>query len=74
MASDPLKLDLPGIQKSTGMSLKPNKSKVLPKRIATVDHMSQMTGFKNRMSGGRSRLGPPKRPHVTKVGAAKAGL
>jgi hypothetical protein len=74
MAADSLNLDLPSIQKSTGFSMKPNKSPMLPKKITSVAHISQMKGFQNRMSGTRSRLGPPKRPHVTKRGATKAGV
>jgi hypothetical protein len=73
MAADDSKLDLPGIQKATGFA-KPNKSPMLPKKITSLAHVSQMSGFQNRMSGTRSRLGPPKRPHVTRKGATKAGI
>jgi len=74
MPGDPLKLDLPGIQKATGFSSKANKSPMLPKKITSLAHVSQMSGFQNRMTGTRSRLGPPKRPHVTRTGATKAGI
>jgi hypothetical protein len=37
------------------------------KRIAQVDHLGGMlSGFKRRMSGPNSRLGPPKRPYTRK--------
>ena len=39
----------------------------MPKRITSVDHLGGMlSGFKRRLSGPNSRLGPPKTPHVRK--------
>jgi hypothetical protein len=61
-------LDLPKIKSAAGFDpSSKSPTPTAPKRITDISHISGMVaGHQRRMSGKYSRLGPPKRPYVSK--------